>query len=99
MHQDIIVVKTYQLLQVQIMSGSRLSLGGHILTPYPESQGEGLFGQKHNHRTLKPRESVNATTPTVNTLTVRGSHKTSFHAYNIIPMKTLHTNQQHLPIY
>ena len=36
LHQDKIVVKTYQLLQVKIMLGSTVSLGDHPFTSYPD---------------------------------------------------------------
>ena len=81
------------------MSGSWVPLDNFPLTPYPDSQGGGLFGHKDNQHTLSPRESGNATPPTVKTLTVRGSHKTPCHTYNLLTLRTLHTNQRRLPRY
>ena len=99
LHQYIIIVKTSQPLQVQIMSGSRFLLGDLPFTPYPYSQGGGLFGQKSDQRTLILRYSGNATSPTVKPLTVKGSHKKSFHVYNLLAFITLHTNHRYIPRY
>ena len=97
LHISMRVGKTSQLLKGKILWGSRVSLGSHPLTPYPDSQVRGLFLHKYNHHTSIPRDSGNVTPQTVNPLTVRGFHQTPFRAYNFLTLITLHKNQTHLP--
>ena len=99
MYQYIRVVKISKLLQVKIMSGSRVPLSDFLLTPYPDSHGGRLFGQKYNHKNLITRDSGNTNSPTVKPLNIRGSHKTSFHTYNVLTFRKLHASQIHLPRY
>ena len=99
LHQSISVVKKSQLHPFQINPGSIVPLGDRIFTPYPGSQLGGLFGQKYKQRTLIPRGSGNSIPPTMNPLTGRGSHKTSFRDYKLITFITLHKNQIHLLIH
>ena len=49
------VVKTSQIPQVKIMSGSRATLSDNLLTPNPDSQVGGSFGHKDNKKNLKPK--------------------------------------------
>ena len=97
LHLAIRVLKTSQLIQLQRISGSRDPLGNLNFTPYPESQGGGIFCQKCNQNTLRLRESGNYIPPTVITPTVRCFLKTFFHNYNLITLRILHTYQRHIP--
>ena len=97
MYLAIRVVKTSQILRVQRLSGYRVSLGDLPSTPFPESQGGRLFVHKENHHTLRLRDAINATSPTMKPRTVRDYHITSFYNYNLLTLKTLHANWRHLP--
>ena len=81
------------------MSGYIIPLNDHLLTPYLDLKGGGLFVQKDNHQTLNTRDSGNSTSQAVKPLKVRGYHKTSFHTYNLLNLRTLNKNQRHLPRY
>ena len=99
MHRAISVVETAQLLQVQVISGSKVPLIDHTFNPYTESRGQGIFDKKYNHNILRLRDSGNSTPLTVNPLTVRGSHKSLLYDYNIITLIMLHTYQRYPPRY
>ena len=81
------------------MSGPRFLLSDHLIIPYPYSQELGLFSQKNKQTTLIQRNSGYATSPTVKALKSRGSNETSFNTYNLLDLRTLHTNQKHMPRY
>ena len=99
LHQSLRVVKTFQLLQVKILLGARVPLGGSNFTPYSDLQKGRSFDNKDNQNTLIPRYSGNSTQPTVNPPTARGYQETSFNTYNIFKLRTLYTIQRHLSRY
>ena len=55
LNRAVIVVETFQLLQVQIMSGSRVPLSDHTSDPNPDIKEVGMIGQKDNKHPLSPR--------------------------------------------
>ena len=84
---------------MQIFSGSRVLFVDNPWTPYPYSQGGGLFDHKYNQNNLSQRNSENATSPTANPLKIWGSHKIPFHTFILLILRKLHENHINPPRY
>ena len=89
----VIISKTLYLSKFKECQDPEVLLSDLCVTPYPYSQGGGLFFWKYIYHTLSSRYSVNDTLPTMKPLVVRGSHHIYFHANTRLTRLTLHTNR------